>query len=94
MTNSVFGAAYAVIDGTPHPVCDTAGYAPFGFGYRRCPGELLTVAFVKDFLRMAWNGGFRFFPLDLDQPERLAVGPGTVVDDIIAFARQGTGARA
>jgi cytochrome P450 len=94
VTNSVFGAVYGVIDGTPHPVCDTAGYAPFGFGYRRCPGELLTVAFVKDFLRMAWNGGFRFFQLDLDHPERLAVGPGTVVDDIIAFARQGTGAMA
>jgi len=34
MTNSAFGAVYSKIDGTPHPVVDTAGYAPFGFVYR------------------------------------------------------------
>jgi cytochrome P450 len=88
VTNSVFGAAYGVVDGIPYPVCDTAGYAPFGFGYRRCPGELLTVAFIKAFLRMVWAGGYRFYRLDLDHPERVAVGPGTVVDDVIAFTRE------
>ena len=44
LTNSVFGAVYGVVEGTAYPVCDTAGYAPFGFGYRRCAGELFTVA--------------------------------------------------
>jgi hypothetical protein len=48
LTNSAFGAVYGVIDGEAYPVCDDAGYAPFGFGYRRCPGEFLTVDFVKD----------------------------------------------
>ena len=85
LTNSVFGAVYGVVDGTAYPVCDTAGYAPFGFGYRRCAGELFTVAIIKEFLRRAWTGGFRFVTLDLANPERLAVGPGTVVDDVIAF---------
>jgi len=41
MTNSAFGAVYSEIDGAPHPVVDTVGYAPFGFGYRRCAGEHL-----------------------------------------------------
>jgi hypothetical protein len=45
MTNSAFGAVYSEIDGIPHPVVDTAGYAPFGFGYRRCAGEHLTVEY-------------------------------------------------
>jgi hypothetical protein len=54
LTNSAFGAVYGVIDGEAYPVCDDAGYAPFGFGYRRCPGELLTVDFVKDLLRKVW----------------------------------------
>ena len=36
-------------------MCDTAGYAPFGFGYRRCPGEFLTLNFIKDVLRKVWR---------------------------------------
>jgi hypothetical protein len=54
ITNSPFGADYPVVDGAAHPVADTAGYAPFGFGYRRCPGELMTVEFMKEFLRRVW----------------------------------------
>jgi cytochrome P450 len=87
VTNSVFGAAYSVVDGTAYPVCDAAGYAPFGFGYRRCPGEIVTVEFIKAFLRKAWTEGIRFTTLDLDHPERVAVGPGAVFDDVIAFTR-------
>jgi hypothetical protein len=34
--NSGFGTVFGVVDGTAHPVCDYAGFAPFGFGYRRC----------------------------------------------------------
>jgi hypothetical protein len=94
LTNSVFGAVYSVVDGAAAPVCDTAGYAPFGFGYRRCAGELFTVELIKAFLRRAWTGGFRFTTLDLENPERLAVGPGVVVDDVIAFTREELGAPA
>jgi hypothetical protein len=57
MTNSAFGAVYSKIDGTPHPVVDTAGYAPFGFGYRRCAGEHITVEFIKELLRKVWREG-------------------------------------
>jgi hypothetical protein len=45
---------FGVVDGKPHPVCDYAGFAPFGFGYRRCPGELLTIAIFEDFLKKVW----------------------------------------
>jgi hypothetical protein len=87
IANSAYGAVYGVVDGTAYPVCDTAGYAPFGFGYRRCAGELLTVEFVKELLRTAWADRLAFVKLDLERPERLPVGPGTIVDDDIAFER-------
>jgi hypothetical protein len=39
MTNSAFGAAYSVVDGSPQPICDSAGYAPFGLAMEsRCRG--------------------------------------------------------
>ncbi|MEU3302198.1 hypothetical protein ABZ729_20545 [Streptomyces sp. NPDC006678] len=85
MTNSAFGAVYAVVDGTAHPVCDTAGYAPFGFGYRRCGGEQLTTEFVKAFLRTVWTRGIEFTTLDLEHSEKLPVSPRTVIDDNIGF---------
>jgi cytochrome P450 len=87
MTNSAFGAVYSVIDDTAYPVCDTAGYAPFGFGYRRCAGEHLTVEFIKEFLRTVWKDGISFVKLDLGDLEKLPVGPSTVIDDDIAFKR-------
>ncbi|MGC1350310.1 MAG: hypothetical protein WA858_11080, partial [Xanthobacteraceae bacterium] len=53
--NSAFGTAYAIVDGNPLPVCDYAGFEPFGFGYRRCPAEQLTIKVFEDFLRKVWN---------------------------------------
>ena len=85
MTNSAFGAVYSVIDGTAHPVCDTAGYAPFGFGYRRCAGEHLTVEFTKEFLSKIWKDKISFVKLDLENPEKVPVNPGTVLNDDITF---------
>jgi cytochrome P450 len=90
-TNSAFGAVYGVVDGTPYPVCDSVGYAPFGFGYRRCAGELLTTAFLKEILRTVWNGGFEFVRLDVEQPKRIPVGPRTIIDDNIGFQRAKNG---
>ena len=87
MTNSAFGAVYGVVDGKTYPVVDTAGYAPFGFGYRRCAGELLTVEFIKEFLRTVWKDGIAFVKLGLANPEKLPVGPGTVIPDNIGFKR-------
>jgi len=85
VTNSAFGAVYGVVNGTAYPLCDTAGYAPFGFGYRRCAGEQLTTEFLKEFLRMAWRHGIEFVRLDLEHPERLPVSPRTLIDDNIGF---------
>jgi hypothetical protein len=88
VTNSAYGAVYGVVDGQAYPICDKAGYAPFGFGYRRCAGELLTVAFVKAFLRTVWQRRIAFARLDRAHPEQLPVGPRTVIDDNIAFEGQ------
>jgi hypothetical protein len=87
VANSAFGTVYGVIDGKSSPICDDAGYAPFGFGYRHCPGELLTIGFVKDFLRKAWSEKIEFLKLNIANPELLAVGPQTVVQDNIGFKK-------
>ena len=51
ITNSGFGTVFAVSDRKSAPVCDYAGFALFGLGYRRCPGEQLTIDVFADFLR-------------------------------------------
>ena len=76
---------YPRVEDKAYPLCDTAGYAPFGFGYRRCAGEFLTVGFFKDLLRKAWSKKIAFIRLDIDHPELLPVGPRTVVQDNIGF---------
>jgi hypothetical protein len=77
------------VDGIAYPVCDTAGYAPFGFGYRRCAGEQLTTEFVKDFLRMVWAHGIDFAGLNRAHAELLPVSPRTVIEDDICFRHSG-----
>jgi len=89
MTNSAFGAVYSKIDGKPHPVVDTAGYAPFGFGYRRCAGEHLTMEFIKEYLRKVWKDKISFVKLDIAEPDQVPVNPQTVLNDDIAFKRTG-----
>ena len=86
--NSGFGTVFSVVDDRPLPVCDYAGFAPFGFGYRRCPGELLTVEVFSDFLRKVWNDKIEFSKLGLPNPERRP-GPGSssVVEDDMSFLR-------
>ena len=85
VTNSAFGAVYGVVDGTAYPVCDTAGYAPFGFGYRRCAGEQLTVEFVKEFFeRSGEQDHVRQTRLSMLR-EQVPVNPGTVLNDDVAF---------
>ena len=85
LTNSAFGTVYGVTDGQPYPVSDYAGYAPFGFGYRRCPGELFTVEFIKDFLRKVWSDDIKFEQLDSPELQPVPVGPAAVVKDNIVF---------
>lgn len=88
MANSGYGTVYGIVDGQPYPLVDHAGYAPFGFGYRRCAGEQLNIDVFKDVLRRIWSEGIEFVRLSPDQPERLPVGPGTVITDDIGFVRR------
>ena len=60
ITNSGFGTVFGVVEGKSLPVCDYAGFAPFGFGYRRCPGEQLTIQVFEDFLRKVWRDKIAF----------------------------------
>jgi hypothetical protein len=87
ITNSGFGTVFAVADGKPLPVCDYAGFAPFGFGYRRCPGEQLTIDVFSDFLRKVWRDKIVFRTLSQPNPGRVPVGPNAVIDDDIGFFR-------
>jgi hypothetical protein len=87
IANSAFGAVYARVDGRVYPVCDDAGYAPLGFGYRRCAGESINNGFFKDLLKKVWRDKITFTRLDSDHAEMVAVGPRTVVADNIGFTR-------
>jgi hypothetical protein len=86
--NSVFGAVYARVDDQTYPICDDAGYAPLGFGYRRCAGEFMNNGFFKDLLRKVWRDKITFTRLDSDHAEMVAVGPRTVVADNFGFTRE------
>lgn len=85
MHNSGFGTVYGIVDGTPLPVCDYAGFAPFGFGYRRCPGEQLTTQVVEDFLRKVWQSNIVFERRDVAEP--LPIGGAGIISDNIGFTR-------
>lgn len=87
ITNSAFGADYSEIEGVAHPVVDTSGYAPFGFGYRRCPGEMLNVEFIKGFLRKVWNEKISFAKLDIENPGKAPIFGRVILDDNIAFTK-------
>ncbi len=87
MANSAFGTVFGVVDDKPLPVCDYAGFAPFGFGYRRCPGEQLTIQVFEDFLRKVWRDKITFSSLHLSNPRQVPIGPNAVIEDNITFAR-------
>ncbi len=86
LTNSGFGTVFGVADGKALPVCDYAGFAPFGFGYRRCPGEQLTIQVFEDFLRKVWRDKIVFRSLNLPNPGRVPIGPTAVIEDNIGFS--------
>jgi hypothetical protein len=87
ITNSGFGTVFGVVDGTSHPVCDYAGFAPFGFGYRRCPGEQLTIQVFEEFLRKIWRDKIVFRKLNLANPGQVPIGPSAVIEDDLGFSR-------
>lgn len=88
LTNSIFGTVFPVVDGAAAPICDYAGYAPFGFGYRRCPGELLNMLVMRTFLQLVWDQKLEFVKLDIANPVMQPAGPLLVVPDVYAFRAQ------
>ncbi|QXN65184.1 twin-arginine translocation signal domain-containing protein [Serratia fonticola] len=87
ITNSGFGTVFGVVDGQAKPVCDYAGFAPFGFSYRRCPGEQLTIQVFEDFLRKVWQDKITFYGLNLSNPNKVPIGPNAVIEDNITFRK-------
>ena len=85
--NSGFGTVFAIVDGKSLPVCDYAGFAPFGFGYRRCPGEQLTINVFEDFLRKVWRDKIVFRKLNLSIAGEVPIGPNAVIVDDLGFYR-------
>lgn len=85
--NSAFGTVFGVADDRPSPVCDYAGFAPFGFGYRRCPGEQLTVMAFEDLIRKAWTDKLTFVETGGADPKQVPIGPTTVIGDDMGFRR-------
>ena len=77
------GPSIRFVDGKPLPVCDYAGFAPFGFGYRRCPGEQLTIQVVEDFLRKVWWSKIEF--VDIADPKPLPIGVAGIISDNVGF---------
>jgi hypothetical protein len=43
------------------------------------------VEFIKEFLRKVWKAKISFVKLDLENPEKVPVNPGTVLNDDITF---------
>jgi len=84
ITNNGFGTVYS----KDKPVCDTAGYAPFGFGYRRCPGEQFTIEVIKQFLKTVCDRNICFTRdcnTDADDIQDIPIAPGTIIQDDICF---------
>ena len=86
ITNTPFGTVYGEHDSIPMPILDYPGYAPFGFGYRRCAGELFTVEVFKDLIRKIINEKLVFRTVTA-APKKVPVGPFLVIDDRIGFCR-------
>jgi cytochrome P450 len=87
LRNSAFGTVFGVADNRPAPACDYAGFAPFGFGYRRCPGEQLTTMAFEDLLRKVWKERSEFVKVGGNDSEKLPIGPNTVIGDDLGFVR-------
>jgi cytochrome P450 len=98
LRNSGFGTVFAAADNRPLPVCDYAGFAPFGFGYRRCPGEQLTIMAFEDLIRKTARERLEFVKVGGANPEKVPlgpsagmemvpIGPSTVINDDIGFTR-------
>jgi hypothetical protein len=51
------------------------------------PGEQLTINVFEDFLRKVWRDKIVFRKLNLANPGRVPIGPNTVIEDDIGFAR-------
>jgi hypothetical protein len=90
ITNNGFGTVYS----KEKPVCDTAGYAPFGLGYRRCPGEQFTIEVIKQFLKTVCKEDICFSKnicSDNGDLQEIPIAPGTIIQDDICFGYNNNG---
>lgn len=85
--NNAFGTTFAKTkEGKTCPVVETSGYSPFGFGYRRCPGELFTLEVFKTFLTTVHERSITFYQFSSpEEADQISVAPGTILADNIAM---------
>jgi hypothetical protein len=84
--NSGFGTVYGNVDSKPLPVCDYAGFAPFGFG-SSLPRRATHYPGFEDFLGKVWTSKIEFEKLNISNPAPLPIGPTTVIGDNVGFTR-------
>jgi hypothetical protein len=82
-----FGTMHSSTGDVDYPVIESAGFSPFGFGYRRCAGELFTIEVIKAFLVHVWDNNICFKTLDIAEPTNIPVAPATYIADSIGFYR-------
>lgn len=87
LENNAYGTVSSHRRGEDYPVVESAGFSPFGFGYRRCPGERFTINVLKEFLKLVWSEKIEFQKLGIPEPELLPVAPSTFARDNIGFYR-------
>jgi len=67
--------------------CAYAGFARFGFGYRRCPGKQWTIWVFEEFLRKISRDEIVSRKLNLTNPGQVPVGPNVVIREDLGFGR-------
>ena len=73
MANSAFGTVSGWSTASRCRFATTPDSRHSGFGYRRCPGEQLTIQVFEEFLRKVWRDKITFRSLNLPKPRQVPI---------------------
>lgn len=79
LKNTVFGTVFPHKEGEKNPIYEYAGYSAFGYGYRRCPGEIFSVELLKIFFEELVKSDFLF--KEISNYRRIPISLNTPLDD-------------